>query len=246
MSREQEESHILKPDETLPPSQQPARRSAPAAGIGDLSAWPNLPYMRQLQTLERLDINYSLDNRSEFTKANGWNIDSYEADLPPEPPGPPIDGGSFAICKAILHDYSFVDPKLIKGYFNPDTPLVDRVMLLKVRVFLIFSFEFGVRVSQVIDESRDGCSTWGYAYRTLQGHFEQGEITFKVEKDERTGRTMFRINAYSKLGRIRNIIYRIGAALFGRKLQIRFADYALKKVQEMVAQRLGQSSSLNQ
>jgi uncharacterized protein (UPF0548 family) len=202
--------------------------------------------MRQLKTLEKLGVNYSLDNRSEFTRTNGWNIDSYEADLPPEPPGPPIDGGSFAICKSILSDYSFVDPKLIKGYFDPDTPLVERVMLLKVRVFIVFTFQFGVRVSQVIEECRDDVYTWGYAYRTLEGHFEQGEITFKVEKEADTGRTLFRINSYSRLGHIRNIFYRIGASLFGRKLQLRFANYALRKVQEMVAQRLGQSSSLNQ
>ncbi len=246
MSTESGQPHILKPDEALPPSQQPghAPDAAPPSGTRNLSARPSARYIQQLRRLEKLGINYSLEHRSEYTTANGWNIDSYEADLPPEPPGPPIDGGSFAIGKAVLHDYGFVDPRLIKGYFDPDAPLLGRVMLLKVRVFLIFTFKFGVRVSQVIEEHKDGIYSWGYAYRTLEGHFEKGEITFKVEKDERSGRTVFRINAYSKLGHIRNIFYRIGAALFGRKLQLRFADYALKKVQAMVAGRLGQSAAL--
>ncbi len=232
---EAERAHILRPEETLPPSQQKdegkQRTPKPKSGA-------NLPYQRQLQAMKDLGINYDQVDRSEVTEANGWRIDSYQTGLPPEPPGAPIDGGSFAAAKAVLQDYSFVDPDLIRGYYDPEAPLLGRVMLLKVKVFTLFKFEFGVRVNQVIDEVTDNEYTWGYAYQTLQGHFEMGEITFKVSKEKSTGNVVFRINAYSKLDRIRNLVYRVGARLFARRLQLRYADYALKRLPQMVEERL--------
>ena len=241
-----EGTHIVKPDELVPPSRQGERAGSATdrAGTRGRTTKPNYRYMARLKALERLDVNYRLENRSEVSEANGWRIDSYEADLPPEPPGKPIDGGSFAHARAIINSYSFVDPGLIRGYFDPEAPLLGRVMLLKVRVFLIFRFDFGVRVNKVIDEVSEDEYVGGFGYQTLQGHFEMGEIAFTVAKRKDTGKVFFRINAYSKLGHIENVIYRIGAFLFARRLQIRFARYALKQVQQMVAQRLGQTEAV--
>ena len=220
---------------------EPARRAPSSGGSpGAPGAPPGIAYQRQLQALKDLGINYEVADPGELTEANGWRVDSYEAELPSEPPGPPLDDGSFAIARSVVQDYSFVDPGLIRGYYDPSAPLLGRVMLLKVTVFGAFKFEFGVRVNKVIDEERGEESIWGYAYQTLQGHFEMGEITFEVAKNRKSGRVLFRINAYSKLGAIRNLVYRVGARLFARRLQLRYAEYALKRLPEMVAERLGE------
>jgi uncharacterized protein (UPF0548 family) len=196
---------------------------------------------RRLQALEDLGINYAVADRSEVTEANGWRIDSYRTDLPPEPPGAPVAGGSFALARSVVERYGFVDPGLIRGYYDPEAPLLGRVMLLKVKVFGLFRFEFGVRINRVIDEERADEYVWGYAYQTLEGHFEMGEITFEVAKQKESGRVIFRIDAYSKLGTIRNLVYRVGARLFARRLQLRYAEYALKRLPELVAEGMRES-----
>ena len=114
-------------------------------------------------------------------------------------------------------------------------------MLLKAR-FLVFTFWFGVRVGGEVDEVREGDDgrvwAWGYDYATLEGHFERGRITFEVRKEEATGRVRFHIDAFSKPDRIRNPFYRIGFKLFGRRLQVRFAERACERMQRFVRQEI--------
>jgi Domain of unknown function (DUF1990) len=120
------------------------------------------------------------------------------------------------------------------------------VMLLEAR-FLIFRFLFGVRVTAVTDETREMPTgperVWGYSYATLEGHFERGQITFTVLKNLRTGRVVFRIDAFSQTGSIRNPMYRLGFWLFGRRLQRRFATASLERVQRFVREALERGDS---
>ena len=51
---------------------------------------------------------------------------------------------------------------------------------------------------------------WGYNYRTLEGHFERGQIDFMVHKNLTTGRVWFHIHAVSQTGRISNPVYWLG------------------------------------
>ena len=200
------------------------------------------PYQARLEALGKLALNVDLERREEFTAANGWHLDAYEADLPSEAPGEPLERGAFNAAQTVLREYRFPPPNLITGIFVPDTPLEQRVMLLKAR-FLIFTFYFGVRVNAVIDELRDGERIWGYRYATLEGHFERGQIEFLIVKQLATGRVQFRISAFSKTGLIRNPFYKIGFALFGRRLQVRFSQESLKRMQRLVteAMRTGQA-----
>ena len=197
------------------------------------------PYQARLAALGKLALNVDLERREEFTASNGWHLDAYEADLPNEPSGEPLERGAFNAAVDVLREYRFPPPDLITGIFVPDGPLEGRVMLLKAR-FLIFTFYFGVRVNAVIDELREDAQerVWGYRYATLEGHFERGQIEFLIVKQLVTGAVQFRISAFSKTGVIRNPFYKIGFALFGRRLQVRFSQESLKRMQYLVTEAL--------
>lgn len=204
-------------------------------------------YRPQLEELSKRKVNYDLERVHEYTVQNGWNIDSYTAELPPESPGAPEQGGPWKIAQDVLINYEFPDPNILTGFFSPDDDLLQRVMLLKAK-FWWFTFEFGVRISRVIDEVRQTengpARVWGYSYQTLEGHWEMGEITFEIFKYEQSGSVEFHINAYSKTGHIPNIFYRIGFAIFGRNLQVKFSKRALERMQELVELRTMQSQAI--
>ncbi len=187
-------------------------------------------------------INYDVSKQHEYTQQSGWNIDEYNAPLPNEAPGPPMPNNSFAFAQDVLRNYEFPPPSLIKGIYISETPLAERVMLLRAQFLYIFRFFFGVRVSRVIDEVREtnegDLHVWGYSYQTLEGHWEMGEITFEIQKLAQTGTINFHIEAYSKSGHIPNPLYRLGFRIFGRQLQIYFAKQSLKRMQRFVAERL--------
>jgi uncharacterized protein (UPF0548 family) len=201
-------------------------------------------YKDMLESLRVKKLNYDAELRENFTEVNGWRIDSYSVELPSEQPGEPEAQGSFEIAQEVIRNYEFPDPNLITGIFVPDDPLENRLMILKAR-FMLFTFHFGVRVSEVIDEIREDptlgkARVWGWSYRTLEGHFEMGEITFSVWKFLQSGRVEFRINAYSKVTHIPNIFYRIGFRIFGRSLQVYFAHSAMDRMKKFVADRLAE------
>lgn len=200
----------------------------------------------RLESYREARVNYDLERVHEYTAANGWRLDDYHTDLPAEPPGPPVPGGSFEAAKQVLLNYSFPPPDLITGIFVPEQPLAERVMLLRAQ-FLGFTFWFGVRVGGVTDEqqnSPDGPEqVWGYNYRTLEGHFEKGQITFTIHKNLTTGRVRFQVKAYSRPDRISNIFYRIGFQLFGRFLQRRFAHESMQRMRRLVGEALRQGAT---
>jgi len=98
-------------------------------------------------------------------------------------------------------------------------------MLLEGR-FLFLRFYLGVRVTGVIDGTRDTDHgperVWGWHYQTLQGHLEQGRLSYEVIKNLATGQVAFRVTGYSRRSRIPNPLIRFGFGLFGRPTQLRF------------------------
>ena len=196
----------------------------------------------RLEAYEKAGYNFDLDRTHEYTRETGWNVDDYETELPSEAPGPPEAHGSWAAAREVLRNYTFPPPNLITGIFVPDQPLEQRVMVLR-GMFLGFSFWFGVRVGGVTDERRplpEGGEeqVWGYNYRTLEGHFERGEIIFTIHKNLTTGRVVFRIHALSQTGRIRNPFYWLGFKLFGRMLQKRFSRQSMQRLKAQVEEML--------
>lgn len=209
----------------------------PTSATSSPPAWER--YRARLAAYASAPVNYDYERQSEYTSATGWRLDDYATDLPAEAPGPPAAAGSFAAAQDVLRRYAFPPPDLITGIFAPDGALEDRVMVLRAH-FLVFNFYFGVRVSGVTDEAARPTPAgpervWGYGYRTLEGHFERGQIDFTVHKNVTSGAVQFRIHAVSQPGRIRNPFYWVGFKLFGRRLQRKFAHESLRRMRELVA-----------
>ena len=210
-------------------------------------------YRARLDAYSNVEVNYDFSRQKEYTSATGWRIDDYETDLPAEAPGPPEAAGSFAAAQDVLRRYAFPPPDLITGIFKPDGPLENRIMLLRAQ-FLFFKFYFGVRVSEVTDEAARASPAgpagsypervWGYGYRTLEGHFERGQIDFTIHKNLTTGAVQFRIHAVSQPGQIRNPFYWVGFRLFGRMLQRKFARESLRRMQELVTAALADTTPM--
>ena len=203
-------------------------------------AWEQ--YRARIDSYANAQVNYDFARQNEYTSATGWRIDDYATDLPAEAPGPPEPAGSFAAAQEVLRRYAFPPPDLITGYFDPAVPLEKRIMVLRAH-FLVFNFYFGVRVSEVTDEADRATPNgpervWGYGYRTLEGHFERGQIDFTIHKNVTSGAVQFRIHAVSQSGQIHNPFYWVGFKLFGRILQRKFARESLRRMRALVAAQL--------
>jgi uncharacterized protein (UPF0548 family) len=198
----------------------------------------------KLQRLAALPFNF--DPASSPGDAGSWFRDEFSAPLPAESPGDVEPGGPFEIAKAYLYAYRFPNPRRIIGHFDRDAPLLGRNLLLRA-FFAGFVFEFGVRVVQVVDERVDSprgpIAVWGYSYRTLQGHWEQGEIFFGVEKELDSGRVMVRTRSHSRIGAIPNVFHRIGFRVLGRSLQREFASDCVYRTRAHVEARLRQAAA---
>lgn len=197
---------------------------------------------RALERLQRRELNFDPADLEDAGPETGWQVDDHAAELPSEPHGPPVAGGSWEVARDLIRDYRFADPTLIQAVYYPSQRFEERNMLLEGR-FLGLRFLFGVRVAAVIDETRHDdegrpVRAWGWSYRTLEGHLERGQMSFTVEKRYDTGEVLFRINAVSQVAHIPNPIVRIGFRIFGRRLQLRFAHQALARMRELVETEL--------
>jgi uncharacterized protein (UPF0548 family) len=124
-----------------------------------------------------------------------------------------------------VSEYEFADARILRAVYRRGSGLLGRDMLLEARFFGL-RFYVGVRVTAVIDEERatgDGpARVWGWCYQTLQGHLEQGRLSYEVIKNLSTGRVTFRVAGYSRPAPIGNPVIRLGFWLFGRRTQERF------------------------
>jgi uncharacterized protein (UPF0548 family) len=192
---------------------------------------------RALDALRDRPLNFDDAERASWSEATGWKIDDYCRPLPDERPGPPEPGGPWERGQQLLRDYQFADPKLVRATFRSDGPLEGRDMLLEVR-FWGLRFPVGVRVTEVIDETREmdgrGVQVWGWRYATLQGHLEMGEMAYEVWKRLDSGAVEFRVHVVSRPGRIPNPLVRIGFRLFARRLQVRFAIRSCERMASLV------------
>jgi uncharacterized protein (UPF0548 family) len=138
--------------------------------------------------------------------------------------------------------YEFADPAIIRAVYRDDSPLEGRDMLLKAR-FWGLTFDLGVRVGAVVDETRDldgrAVRVWGWGYRTLRGHLEAGQMDYEVWKWLDNGDVEFRIRAYSRPAAIRNPLVRLGFRLFGRREQLKFARHACDRMARLTAEEAG-------
>ena len=114
----------------------------------------------------------------------------------------------------MLQGYEFADPSLVRAHYDRDAPLRGRNMLLELRALNLVSVHVGVRVVHVYDEvrTRDGrdARVFGWAYRTLKGHVEMGQMDWQVWKWCDTGEVQFRVHAVSRPAPVSNPIIRVG------------------------------------
>jgi uncharacterized protein (UPF0548 family) len=194
---------------------------------------------RRLEALHDRPVNYDPD--APHRESEGWRVDDYCEPLPGEPPGPPVDGGPFRIAQRLLRDYRVADPSIVRAYYDHDAPLEGRDMLLELR-FLMFRTFAGCRVGEVTDERRDldgrPVQVWGWPYRTLAGHVEQGEMSWEVWKWLDTGDVEFRIHSYSRMVRSGNPVTLLGFRLLGQRERRRYLTSALTRIRELTEQGL--------
>ncbi len=197
---------------------------------------------RALAALTDRPLNFDPAELRGASPDAGWNLDDYEQELPSEPPGPPVAGGSFEIAQRLMRDYAFADPAMVHAVYDPAGELAERNMLLQVRFGPLRMF-FGCRVGTITDETRtiDGrpVRVWGWSYGTLAGHVERGQMDYAVWKRLDDGAVEFRIHVVSRRAKVRNPIIRLGFRIVGRSRQQRFARRACERMGELVARELG-------
>ena len=195
--------------------------------------------LEALRALHDKPLNFDLAERASFTREAGWNIDDYRQPLPTEAPGPPEPDGSWEHAKRLMLQYEFADPKIVTAIYAQDSEFEGRDMLLEVRLWNLFRFRFGVRVGGVVDRTwtEDGreVRVWGWSYRTLQDHFEMGQMDYQVRKWLDNGEVEFRMHVVSRPARIPNPLIRVGFRVLGRREQVRFARRACERMACLLA-----------
>jgi uncharacterized protein (UPF0548 family) len=194
----------------------------------------------QLERLHRLDPNFALEDLPEVEE-DPWHIDDYCRSLPAEGPGEPEPDGAFAAARRIQCDYEFADPSRVRAYYDTDAELLGRDMLLELRWHAI-RVRTGVRVTQIFDELRevDGreVRVWGWAYQTLEGHIERGQMDYQLWKWLDTGEIDYRIHAVSQMAEVRDPIIQLGFRMVGRREQVAFARRCGERMEELVRRSL--------
>ena len=190
---------------------------------------------RRLAELRTRGYNFDAASRHDHPAAAGWHVDDLRQVLPTESPGPPAAGGSWEIARRLMLGYEFADPSIVQADYDPNEPLEGRTMLLELRFHGLLRFHAGTRVRAVFDDERRldarRARVWGWTYGTLEGHLEQGEMTWEVWKWLDSGDVEFRIHAYSRPAPDLNPILRLGFRLFGRREQLAFMHGTLRRMQ---------------
>jgi uncharacterized protein (UPF0548 family) len=192
----------------------------------------------ELDALRHRQVNYDPARAPEDGRADGhWHVDRGDAVIGQEPPGPPVRGGAWETGCALVRRYEFAEPRIVRAAYRDGSELDGRDMLLEGR-FLGLRFYLGVRVTRVIDQTRQGnCGperAWGWSYQTLEGHLEQGRLSYEVIKNLATGRVIFRVSGYSRRAPIPSPVIRLGFVLFGRRTQLRFYRAVLRRMRQLV------------
>ena len=193
-----------------------------------------------LDSLRGRQVNYDPARAPEDGRPEGhWHVDSGATLIGQEPPGDPVDGGPWEMARELVTQYEFADDRILRAVYRQDQDLHGRDMLLEGR-FLFLRFYFGVRVTGVFDETRDTDRgperVWGWCYQTLQGHLEQGRISFEVAKNLVNGQVGFRVTGYSRAAQIPDPLVRFGFSLFGRRTQTRYYAAVQSRLYRLVQQ----------
>lgn len=201
---------------------------------------------RRLAALVDTPVNYDAEALNVADPPPGWNVDHRCQPLTAEPPGEPVREGSWEIARRLIRSYAFADPSMVRAHYDHDAPLEGRTMLLELRALGLVRVYVGVRVVKVYDELRtdDGrqARVFGWAYRTLEGHVEEGQMDWQVWKWLDTGEVQFRVHAVSRTAPIPNPVVRLGFwALRGHERAL-FLDSTDRRMRRLTELALGDES----
>jgi uncharacterized protein (UPF0548 family) len=173
---------------------------------------------RRLAALASKPVNFDASQIDIADPPSSWTVDRRCQPLPAEVPGEPEPDGSWQIARRLIRGYEFADPSLVRAHYDHDHPLEGRTMLLELRALNVARVYVGTRVVAVYDEVRTAeggraARVFGWAYRTLEGHVECGQMDWQVWKWLDTGEVEFRVHAVSRTAHIFNPVVRIGFAL---------------------------------
>jgi uncharacterized protein (UPF0548 family) len=198
---------------------------------------------RRLASLPLRNLNFDPTALRHARSKDGWTITDLCQTLPSEPPGMPVEGGSWDTARALMRGYEFADPSIVRAYYDPAAPLEGRNMLLKLQAIGLFWLFVGVRVGEVYDQTRSTPSgdvrVWGWNYRTLEGHVEMGQMDWEVWKWPNSGAVEFRVHAVSRPAPIPNPIVRLGFWLLRERERDAFLRSTKRRMRTFTELALG-------
>ncbi len=191
-----------------------------------------------LENLHGRKVNYDPATAPLDSRPQGhWHVDASDTVIGQEPPGPPVPGGVWDSACQQVGRYEFTDPAIVRAVYRRDDDLLGRDMLLELRFFGL-RFYVGVRVTRVLDETRGSGDAaervWGWSYQTLEGHLEQGRLSYEVIKNLASGEVAFRVSGYSRRAPVPDAVIRWGFRLFGRWTQERFYRAISRRLRDLV------------
>lgn len=193
--------------------------------------WSPEELEKRLRCLSSLERNYEESDRDG--RGNDWGEHRSRSRIGSAPPGPPRGDGPFARGRKAVSQFAFSDPSIVEAHFRADAPLLERRMLLELKP-LIFRYLCGVVVVAVRDETRQGGSTFGFRYDTLEGHLERGSEWFVLEKNHESGALTFEIEATWRTADFPNWWSRAGFAVVGKHYQRRWHEAAHRRMSAFV------------
>lgn len=184
--------------------------------------------------------NFDPASPTERGRELGWHRDDMVEPLPPEPSGPPVDGGSWQVARRLMDSYQLADPRVVSATHR-DGPLAGREMLLRVS-FKGLPLWAGVRIGKDYEETREvegeRVRVFGWSYDTLEGHFEEGRMHYELWKWLESGVVEFHLRAVSRPARSGPLLLRLGFRLFGRPHQLRFYRQICRRVRRLTETQL--------
>jgi uncharacterized protein (UPF0548 family) len=200
--------------------------------------WSKEEIASRLQASHDLPLNFSAAP-ADMTPPNGWNHYRSEAVVAREPPGPAATDGPFRRAQVAVANYQFSDPSIVVGHFDADSPLLGRRMLLELKATPALRFLAAVVIGSVRENGREGRSTFGFRYDTLEGHIECGYEWFVLAKEPLSGEIRFRIEAAWKPGQFPTWWSRLGFRLVGPRYQRRWHHQAHRRLVRIARGELG-------
>lgn len=198
---------------------------------------PNIE--QRLAELAQRPVNYDPEALDVAHPPAGWNVDRRCQQLAAEPPGDPVPEGSWEIACRLIRGYEFADPSVVRAHYDRTRPLEGRDMLLELRALGLVRIYVGVRIVNVYDELREAdgrtARVFGWAYRTLKGHVEEGQMDWQVWKWLDTGEVQFRVHAVSRTAPIANPVVRLGFWVLRDHERAVFLDSTNRRMRALTA-----------